>query len=179
MSDTGNKMSGPNPVFLMLAEEARMTYGDALDYLDHPEYADRAEAAVVLCESGAIRKRATRHARTGRVVAWTYGVVSQDRDVRRYYGVSADALPDCDCPDWQHRMRKFRGELERIGKQAVTLPIPSPCKHILALRWMLALQAIFPDIAIEDANEVAEQSAPQLAPKESPEELVDLLYGSR
>lgn len=157
MAQQGNTPREPNPVFLMLAELARMTYGDALNYLDHPEYADRAEAAVALCESGAIRRRATRDKRTGRVLAWTYSVVSQDKSNGiRHYSVSADAMPDCDCADWQHRMRRFRGELERVGSQAITLPCPVPCKHALALRWMLALQSIFPSITIED--EGAEQA---------------------
>jgi hypothetical protein len=168
---TGEAMKQPNPVFLMLAEESRFIYGEALDYHDHAEFGDRAEAAVALCEAGAIRKRATRHKTTGRVVAWTYSVASQDRSSKRFYSVSEGPLPECECPDWSHRMRLFRGELERVGSQAVTLPIPVPCKHILALRWMLALQAIFPSIEIE-------MDEPLPVPDESPEELVNLLYGS-
>lgn len=162
----------PSPVFLMLAEVARMTYGDVINYHDHAEYVDRAEAAVALCEAGAIRRRATRDKRTGRIVAWTYSVMSQDKSARRYYSVSADVMPDCDCPDWTHRMRKFRGELERLGNHAITLPAPVPCKHVLALRWMLALQNIFPSITVDDADDT-----PDPLSEASEDEAVEMIFG--
>lgn len=146
-------MSEISPVFQMLVALARFEYGDALDYTEACEFDDRAEAAAALCEAGAVRKRATRDAKTGKVLAYTYSVASSVARSGVYYSVEAGPMPECECPDWSHRMRHFRATLERVGSQSVTLPLPTPCKHQLCLRWMLALEAAFPSIEIEDEIE--------------------------
>lgn len=142
-----------SPFFQALIALARLEYGDALDYTEACEFDDRAEAAAALCEAGAVRKRATRDAKTGKVLAWTYSVASSVARSGVYYSVEAGPMPECECPDWAHRMRHFRGTLERVGSQSVTLPIPVPCKHQLCLRWMLALAEALPSIKIEEEEQ--------------------------
>lgn len=144
-----------SPVFQMLIALARLEYGDALDYTEASQYDDRAEAAAALCEAGAVRKRATRDARTGKVLAWTYSVDSQQHKYgeRLFYHVEPSGVPSCECRDWQYRMRSRFAVLEKWGSQSIVLPICVPCKHQMALRWMLALEAAFPSIEIEDEIE--------------------------
>lgn len=144
-------MSEFSPVFQMLIALARLEYGDALDYQEACEFDDRAEAAAALCEANAVRRRATKDAR-GRVLAYTYSVDSQQHKFgeRLFYHVEPGLVPSCECRDWQYRMRTRLAVLERLGSQSITLPIPVWCKHIGALRMMLALEAAFPSIRIQD-----------------------------
>lgn len=144
-----------SPFFQALIALARLEYGDALDYTEACEFDDRAEAAAALCEAGAVRKRATKDAKTGKVLAWTYSVDSQQhkRGEKLFYHVEPSGVPSCECRDWQYRMRNRFAILERWGNQSIVLPLVVPCKHLTALRWMLALEAAFPSIQIEDEQD--------------------------